>query len=175
MEKISNNFKKLGTTTKVLSILGIIFGSFLTIVGFIFKVVLKGLATGNNPDDSGMAGLLIIIFVFLFVLAALWYIGIIILVPSIIFLIVGNKLKEYSEYDIKTLKEKKGYVILMTVPYVLCASELIVFTISWVIANGVAGILIFIVPIVLLIMGMHMMFTNLRYINEYDNKKMIEN
>lgn len=172
MEKISNSFKKLGTTTKIISILGIVFGSFLAIIGFVFKVLLKGLSV-DNSNDVGMGGVLIIFIVFFLVLAALWYFGLGILIPSIIFLIVGIKLKKYSKYDIQTLKEKKNTVILMTVPYVVCASLLIVFTILWVMANGITGLLILIVPIVLLIIGMHVMFTNLRYINEYDNKKMI--
>jgi hypothetical protein len=172
MEKISNSFKKLGKTTKIISILGIVFGSFLAIIGFVFKVLLKGLSI-NNSNDVGMGGVLIIFLVFFLVLAALWYFGLGILIPSIIFLIVGIKLKKYSKYDIQTLKEKKNTVILMTVPYVVCASLLIVFTILWVMANGITGLLILIVPIVLLIIGMYVMFTNLRYINEYDNKNMI--
>jgi hypothetical protein len=173
MEKISNSFKKLGTTTKILSILGIIFGSFLTIIGFVFKVLLKGVFD-NTSNDVGMGGGILVIFiVFFLVLAALWYFGLAILIPSIIFLIVGIKLHEYSKYDIQTLKEKKNIVVLMTVPYVVCASLLIVFTIMWVMANGITGLLILIVPIVLLIIGMYVMFTNLRYINEYDNKNMI--
>lgn len=164
---INDNFRKLGKTTKVFSLIGIVIGSLLSIIGLCFITVLKGFNSAGDSDIGGAGAVLAILLVFIVVLAALWYIGLIILIPSIIFFIVGICLKKYSHYNINELKQKKNKIILMTIPYVVFASMLLSFIILWIVANGVEMLFLFIIPEVLLILGMNSMFKNLKYIIEY--------
>ena len=166
MENVRTNFKKLGKATKILSIIGVIIGGVMSVIGFMFNTLLKDVF--NNAEDLGPLGVVLIIFLVIFMaLALLWYFGLVLLIVSVVFLIVSIKLKEYSEYNNMTLKEKRKSIVLLTIPYVVCAALLIIITILCLIAELVSATLIFIIPIILMVNGMNTMFTSLRCINEY--------
>ena len=171
MMNVNEIFRKLGNQTKVFSIIGIVIGSMLSVVGLFFVIILKSFNSTGNSDVGALGNVLTLFLVFFIVLAALWYIGLIILIPSVVFLIVGINLKKYSNYNIDELSQKKFKIILMTIPYVLFASILLIFIILWIIANGFKMIFLFITPEVLLILGMNTMFKSLKRVIEYKSEK----
>ena len=152
MEKIRRNFKNIGSITKAFSIIGIVAGVLMGVIGLLFHIIINNLEP--IEEDPGMAiGLLILMYAFLLFLAALRYVGLIVLALSIIFLLVGIRCKKYSEYGIKELKSETKIIILMCIPYFLCATILLILDVLWIIDNGPIGIVFILVPTIIFAVG----------------------
>jgi hypothetical protein len=177
-KKISKNLKSISSITKVLSIISIVISLLMIIIGFMFKEIIDGIENNNqnqDGDNSDMMtmGIMALIYMFFLLLASLRFVGVGLMIVSILFLLSSIICKKYSFLEISELRKRIPILIGIVIIYLLPALLLMIFSIIMTVDVGFIAFSLFIVPIVLFSVGGYNIIKTIILINKYKEEKII--